>query len=199
MITFSVLENPNVDREGSWYTYKRLRVGVTIKDPVYLSHYDHPKDSPSLLPGDPNFPLVHQKWNETSQKWVNAHGGKRIKNQVPETRRVDSRKGSRAIKANKRLKKNQVVQPFLYKRKPVYNSTWMLVPGAPPTNRQKRQLKKDTDEMGVIHIWTAASPPRQPDSIVVTTAADTPISAILAQFPEGNYGALAPCPTEVKC
>ena len=161
-------------------------MGVKVDDPVYLSRQDNPKDSPSILPGDPNIPLVQQRWNETQQKWVPAVGGARHYNKKPLKGRLDSRKCSRIKDSWDTFDKVRKHQPELIKRNIVMDASWLLVKGPAPSARQQRKPEDATDELGVIHAYVPLSPPRTPDTVVTTTAVTTTLEMILSQFPPGN-------------
>ena len=157
-----------------------------MNDPVYLDPLDDPADSPSLLPNDPNFPLVKQRWNETKQAYVNAVGGKRVKPKVSAGKKLDNRKTTRIDRKHERLANNMIIQPEFYKREVVYGSSFKVVKGPQPTRRQQREMADDTDEHGVIRLYTTPDPPRTRNTKVKVTAYNPTMTEILSQFNDGK-------------
>ena len=186
MLCNSALANPHATRDDAWYCYKRLPVGVTASDPVYLDLIDDPADSPSLLPGDPNFPLVRQRWSKEKGMYVNAVGGYHPKPKVAAGKKLDTRKSGRNIRKHERLHNNMEFQPEFYKREAVYGSSFKVVKGPQPTRRQQREQADNTDEHGVIHQMTNPDPPRTAATKVKVTAYNPTMTEILSQFEDGK-------------
>ena len=127
-----------VEKDEDYLAWKFVDLSTGPTDPFYISKYDHPKDSRSLLPG-----TELPKWTK---------GGKRLYPRTTKGKCISMRKKSVKQIAGERLENLSLFSPDMT-REVIRNATWDQVPVPAPTTEDRIRHAINTDADGVIKFY----------------------------------------------